>query len=384
MKKIISLMLAAVMTLTLFAGLNITAFASNTPENGWYKNESGEWFYFEDGDAVTNDWRQIKGKWYWFKDDGEMAANQHVHITNAKGTENVYVFDKNGAMMSNGWGKLVYTYSDGDTYTEWYYLRASGTAVTQAWRKLNNKWYWFDSCGEMACYDTRWITADGKDAYSDEEGAKLYLFDKNGAWVSTWGWAKLTYSWTDEDSIKHDDVDWFYVLKDGTVKTGWLRFHNEWYYLNEYWGNMYADGIYRIGGDELRGYIGEVDTTNYGKMYAFDKDGKMLHDRWYFAKADTAYISGDVLNKTHDVEGDHWYYLGSDGAAVTGWKRIKNVWYYFVPDYGYSFMHTGWLSLEDGVYYLDDNGAMVTGTQTIDGYEYEFDSHGRLIEDEPK
>lgn len=55
MKKIISLMLAAVMTLTLFAGLNITAFASNTPENGWYKNDSGEWFYYEDGDAVTKD-----------------------------------------------------------------------------------------------------------------------------------------------------------------------------------------------------------------------------------------------------------------------------------------------------------------------------------------
>ncbi|HAT4245677.1 TPA: N-acetylmuramoyl-L-alanine amidase family protein, partial [Clostridium perfringens] len=25
----------------------------------------------------------------------------------------------------------------------------------------------------------------------------------------------------------------------------------------------------------------------------------------------------------------YWYYLEENGAMVTGWKKINNVWYYF-------------------------------------------------------
>ena len=46
----------------------------------------------------------------------------------------------------------------------------------------------------------------------------------------------------------------------------------------------------------------------------------------------------------------------SNGAMVTGWFQLNNIWYY-----------------------LGDDGAMYTGTHTINGSEYSFNTDGSMI-----
>ena len=39
--------------------------------NGWYKSNTGNWFYFVNGKWATG-WKKIDGYWYYFKSSGEM------------------------------------------------------------------------------------------------------------------------------------------------------------------------------------------------------------------------------------------------------------------------------------------------------------------------
>ena len=64
--------------------------------NGWRKNDSGEWYYYKDGEQskgwifdnqkwywlnnldgkmFAGGWKEIDSKWYYFYSDGLMAAN---------------------------------------------------------------------------------------------------------------------------------------------------------------------------------------------------------------------------------------------------------------------------------------------------------------------
>ena len=52
------------------------------------------------------------------------------------------------------------------------------------------------------------------------------------------------------------------------------------------------------------------------------------------------------------------YYLGTDGAMVTGWAYIENYWYYFNT---LGAMQTGWQEIDGNWYYLMANGKMVAG-----------------------
>ena len=65
---------------------------------GWRQNDSGQWFYYENGKPVIgwkqlggkwyyldqtglmqyDGWKQINGKWYYFYKDGSMAVNTKI------------------------------------------------------------------------------------------------------------------------------------------------------------------------------------------------------------------------------------------------------------------------------------------------------------------
>jgi len=73
--------------------------------------------------------------------------------------------------------------------------------------------------------------------------------DENGKPVK--GWAART---DDEDE---DKVDIYYLDKDGIMRTGWVKYGGDWYYLDEKTGIL------------------ATDTTVDGD-YAVDSEGKMV------------------------------------------------------------------------------------------------------------
>lgn len=99
----------------------------------------------------------------------------------------------------------------------WWYQNADGSYPKSEWKKINEKWYWFDPSGYIA---TGWKSVEGKWYYLNENGAMA---------ASDW----VLYN-----------GKWYFLNADGSMATGWIEWKNEWYYLEknlETYGIMAAD-----------------------------------------------------------------------------------------------------------------------------------------------
>ena len=142
---------------------------------------------------------------------------------------------------------------------------------------------------------------------------------------------------------------------------GWFTKSSQWYYYYED-GTKASDGLFEIGkcvfyfdGDGIMA-TGWVNLD--GKWYFFEKSGgAMLKDCWY-------------------KDNGNWYYLGSDGAILTGWNKIGGNWYYFLE---YGAMVTGWKQISGNWYYFTESGALVTGWKQIGGAWYYFSESGAMV-----
>ncbi len=149
---------------------------------------------------------------------------------------------------------------------------------------------------------------------------------------------------TREASFAVPDNGWYedsrgdvYYYKNGERLTFWQQIGGEYYWFDES-GRM---------------FIGVLFDDDYGSAFVFDCQGKMVHDAW------------------QEVNGS-WYYLKSNGKAVTGWQQIEGKWYYF--DLEDHYMYSDDFYFIDGAfYYFGSNGAMVTGWQKSGEDWYYFD-----------
>ncbi len=91
-----------------------------------------------------------------------------------------------------------------------------------------------------------------------------------------------------------------------------------------------------------------------GSWYCFGSNG-VMRTGWYFYK-------------------DNWYYFGV-GAMVTGWAKVSGIWYYFNAN---GEMQTGWQKIGGTWYYFNESGAMLTGWAEINGVSYYFDESGAM------
>lgn len=116
----------------------------------WRNYTQGSKYRDESGNYVTNSWKMIFGKWYYFNPDGYAVV---------------------------GW------LNNND---KWYYLEQDGVMKT-GWVQVNNTWYYLDASGVM---QTGWLqTQPGTWYYLAPNGAMLtntivdgYQLDSNGVW----------------------------------------------------------------------------------------------------------------------------------------------------------------------------------------------------------
>ncbi|MDO5120019.1 MAG: hypothetical protein Q4D48_08030, partial [Coriobacteriales bacterium] len=123
-----------------------------TDENGT-KHTSSNWLYFgEKNDAASVGWKMIGGKWYWFEDGKTESGTPYIPYMASDGTRMIgkknYLFNKSGALVTNGWYKSVWTYGS-ETYTNWYWADSNGVCPI-GWKKISGTWYYFWDWGGMA------------------------------------------------------------------------------------------------------------------------------------------------------------------------------------------------------------------------------------------
>lgn len=90
-----------------------------------------------------------------------------------------------------------------------------------------------------------------------------------------------------------------------------------------------------------------------GKRYKFDYNGYVCRNQWI-----------------KDYKTGSWYFVDTDGATVTGWKHIDNVWYYFNPEvsdlYGVmarnTVMYINDYTFGCGFFAFNNEGAVITNS----------------------
>ena len=377
------------------------------PDNQWYKDKNGYWYYSLDGTLLRNCSKQIGNTWYRFDDhgkmqthglnvnaDGSLRINTWVYdgdwhyygedgqaygtgifeiagvtyyfknekmitskVISFKGTS--YIADANGYLTKipeNGW---IQAGSD-------YYYAEDGKLVTLKVKEINGAYYAFDNSGKMVT-DGEYLLLSGRcraradgslyvsQWYQDLAGS-WYYYDQNAMRVIDKAEINGThYLFDTTNALKTNGVvqrSGKYYLADENgiwVQTpGWVQKNNCWYYVQQD-GTLYQ-GILKDGG------------------YTYYMSPRMVTDLELTKVDDTVYTID--RNGHASVAADGFYNCGlsnglyyiSDGkSAEKGWKQINGSWYYF-GDTGIN-----------GMYW-----AAADSTNSIDGKYYRFNSDGTL------
>ena len=297
-------------------------------------------------------WNKIDGKYYYCTEYGFVYSDGFYDIGSHR-----YYFDKNGVMQT-GWIKDTVTdEQDGTVYTYWYHAAAGG-AIDIGWKKIGDKWYYFDDYTGLMY--TGWWYEDDKTYYLGDDGA-----------MKT-GWIKETYCYPTSGGSTATDVTWYYASSSGALVSGWQKINNKWYYMDPDTNYMYAGDLYCI------------------------------NDEWYFFTAGGALAGAGWQSTAHTVDGKKtWYYTKSDGTPEEGWKKIGGYWYYLYPEmvsdelvyldgkYEYFASNgiwkpmnaaTGFQRSGSNVKYKKADGTFAKGWQKVGAHYYYFDASGNMKE----
>ena len=394
----------------------IAKYLGVSKEKGTWVEDSNGWKYKEGGKYVTNSWKDIDGKRYYFDANGYRVTGWQT-IDGKR-----YFFMPEGYMMT-GWisfGRTrYYLMPDGHMLTGWcsfgstkYYLASDGKMV-RGWQTIDGKRYYFNDDGVM---QTGWQTIDGKRYFFMPEGYMMrgwisfgktrYYLDSNGVMVT--GKQVIdgtTYTFaSDGKLIEESKRGWktvngkkYYYNENGVAVTGWQTIDGKKYFFmpegymmtgwNSFGSTRYylgTDGVMRTGWQTINGkkyfFMPEgymmTGWISFGQTrYYLMPDGHMLTG-WCSFGSTKYYLASDgkMVRGWQTISGKK-YYFNTDGIMQTGWQTIDGKKYFFMPD---GYMMTGWISFGKTRYYLDKNGVMQTGWQFISNTWYYFRTNGTL------
>ena len=122
---------------------------------GWLETSDGKYYMDLSDGHMTTGFKQIDGKWYFFRPNGLMAQSRWINPEYGKW----YYFLGDGTMVT-GWLKIGNDYyfmrGDGSMGTgwrqmdgAWYYFQSSGKCVVNSWAQIKDNWYLFGTDGKM-------------------------------------------------------------------------------------------------------------------------------------------------------------------------------------------------------------------------------------------
>ena len=188
--------------------------------------------------------------------------------------------------------------------------------------------------------------------YNKNDDPQYYQYYQN-----YFGWEKVDGKWyyidTNGEYLKSVfrliDDNIYCFNEDGSLRYGWWKFLNGWFYSDKSTGAAVKDKWVQDGG-----------SWYYFDGYAMKTGWKELDGiKYYFDKS-----SGKMVTGWKEIDGN-WYLFSGSGAMLTGWQKSGNTWYYLNKENG--AMVTGWLKDGNNWYYLKSNGAMAAG-EWCEGY----------------
>ena len=248
-----------------------------------YDENYKSYFYLKaDGNYAENQWLEIGGKWYYFKEWGYMAKSEW------KGN---YYLNPSGAMAKKEW---IYD----NKYSSYFYLKADGKYADKEWIQDGNRWYYLLSGGYLAT--RQWIG----DYFVNGSGAmmaKEWLFDPT--------YQSMFYLNADGRYARKEwvqiDGDWYYFKGNGA------RAEREWvgnYYLGD--AGVMATGVVTVGDTKYTfsnsGTIEKQEKANIGWV---QKNGQR-----YFYNNRSQQIGGSNVKKVIDVS-EH-------NGKIQNWSQV--------------------------------------------------------------
>ncbi|MBR6897963.1 MAG: hypothetical protein IKN24_07310 [Lachnospiraceae bacterium] len=317
-------------------------------DDGWVQ-DGDNWYYYENGEAVSDTIKKIGDSYYGFNYYGVMYDDLSFGM---------YGYYSNSYV----WGYI-------------YYRAKAGGAL------YVNEWYQ-DEFGTTYYYGE-----NGRGAHGiSEVGGNQYYF---------------SYGAMQTNITVAKDMTVYYFGSDGTLSSSatltnnkWTLFQDRYYYAKD--NAAVINCVVKIGdiyyGFSDTGYM-YTDTDDYFGSYY---DGIWGHFR---ATADGSLI---VNNWYKDSSGS-WYYYGENGFAARGITEVKGILYYFyytgqmaanciVSDNEKTYMAAdngvltemkeGWNKYGGNYYYLQGGQYVRNEVRKIGENYYGFDSNGVMYDDQ--
>ena len=278
---------------------------------GWIQGGDGYWYYLDPTTgAMVTGWLTLNGVTYYFRT---------LDMAQADG-----VFE--GAMIAGRTERI------GDAATGKYYTFGDDGALLGG-RADNNP------LGDLV--DTGWRQDVDANGNINNNGG-WYFYRSDGSRVSG-GWELIS------NGINNNNGNnWYYFNDNGTMRTGWLNWNGDWYYLTP--ANGTKDPRTSTTGQMVTGFQ-RIGTTPQGVQLATPK--------CYFFKS-----NGALNGQGWILQRGKWYYLRVDGSVATGWLKDGNNWYYLMDDTQQRPNGSGYYNF----------GEMVTGAVNIPQTCYDGDN----------
>jgi len=259
-------------------------------------------------------------------------------------------------------------------------VASNDAQAAQGWVKSGNAWYLYNQNGTLVrntWAGNYWLGADGRMATNAWVDGGRYYVGSNGAWIKGAQNQAAT----------------------NTVKQGWTKVGNAWYFYNH--GKVVANawiGNYWLGADGRMATNAWVDGGRYyvgsngawvkgaqhtttvqngwvkeGYTWYYYKNGSVVRNAW----EGNYWLGADGRMATNSWVDNNRYYVGADGAWIknysnkSGWQKESGSWYYYKNG---SVVRNAW----EGNYWLGADGRMVTNSW-VDNNRYYVGNDGAWV-----
>ena len=387
-------------------------------QTGIYRTADGSLYYADNsGELVQKaQWISLNSKRYFSNADGKLYMNQFISF----GPHRFYM-GADGAAMTG-----TFTASDGKVYSADDTGEILGSKAQ--WVVRNGKRYFVSADGQL--YKNQFITFGPRRFYMGPDGAvitgivtandgRMYNADdetgeiiQKAQWIEKNG--KRYFSKDDGELYRNQFISFgyrrYYMGKDAAAMTGVFTASDGKKYAAKSDGELYRSQF--INADGLSYYIDEDGAVSIGiftasdgnKYYADEKTGAIVKKAQWIEKNGKRYFSNadGMLYRNQFISfGTHRFYMGPDGAVITGIYEANDGKLYHADATGEVVQKAQWIEINgkryfsnsEGIlyrnqfiffgplrYFMGPDGALVIGNFIFEGKKYKTDTNGVATE----